>query len=75
MEKEERVLFRMEILNTTAKDKFYRKKKILEIVCRLWGRERDFYYQQNPHIGTDLLRKVIIRLRQEIMKRGWRILV
>ncbi len=56
-------------LNTTAKDKFYRKKKILEIFVAC-GAEKEILYQQNPHIGTDLLRKVIIRLRQEIMKRG-----
>lgn len=56
-------------LNTLVKDKFYRNKKVLEIFVNM-GAPEEILYINKPHIGTDLLRDVIINLRNEIIKMG-----
>lgn len=56
-------------LNTLVKDKFYRNKKVLEIFTKM-GAPEEILYINKPHIGTDLLRDVIINLRNEIIKMG-----
>ena len=60
-------------LNTLVKDKFGRTKKIFEtfIAC---GADPNIMYIKNPHIGTDVLRKVIINLRKKIIKMGGELL-
>lgn len=56
-------------LNTLVKDKEYRNKKILEIFVEM-GAPKDILYTNKPHIGTDLLRNVIINLRNKIIQFG-----
>ena len=56
-------------LNTLVKDKFYRNRKVLEIFTKM-GAPEEILYINKPHIGTDLLRDVIINLRNEIIKMG-----
>ena len=56
-------------LNTLVKDKYGRNKKVLEIFVKM-GAPKEILYVNKPHIGTDLLRKVIINLRNEIIKMG-----
>ena len=56
-------------LNTLVRDKFYRNKKVLEIFVNM-GAPEEILYINKPHIGTDLLRDVIINLRNKIIKMG-----
>ena len=54
-------------LNTTSKD--IRIKEILKIFVKN-GAPKEILYIKNPHIGTDILRKVIKNIREEIIKYG-----
>lgn len=56
-------------LNTQNKDKLFRNKKVLEIFAK-HGAPQSILYLKNPHIGTDLLTKVIKNIREEIIKMG-----
>lgn len=56
-------------LNTLVKDKSFRMKKVFEIFVES-GANKDILYTNNPHIGTDVLRKVIINLRKKIIDFG-----
>ena len=56
-------------LNTLVKDKDYRMKKVFEIFVSC-GANPEILYTHNPHIGTDMLRKVIINIRNKIIKLG-----
>ncbi len=56
-------------LNTLAKDKFFRGKKVFEILVAC-GAPKEIMYEQKPHIGTDLLRTVMINMRKAIIKMG-----
>ena len=56
-------------LNTLVKDKKYRNKKVLEIFVEM-GAPEEILYLNKPHIGTDLLRNVIINLRNKIIEMG-----
>ncbi len=56
-------------LNTLVKDKEYIGKKIFEIFVKN-GAPEEIMYVNKPHIGTDILRKVIINLRNEIISMG-----
>ena len=56
-------------LNTQVGDHNYRGKKILETFVQ-FGAPKDILYLQKPHIGTDVLRKVIVNLRNAIIKMG-----
>lgn len=56
-------------LNTLVKDKFYRGKKVFEIFVEN-GAPEEIMYLHNPHIGTDLLRQVIINMRNKIISMG-----
>lgn len=53
----------------TARTKDKRVREVLEIFRKHGGPE-EIMYEQKPHIGTDLLRKVIISMRKEIEKNG-----
>ena len=44
-------------------------KKVFEIFVES-GADKDILYTNNPHIGTDVLRKVIINLRKKIIDFG-----
>ena len=56
-------------LNTLVKDKGFRMKKVFEIFVES-GADKEILYTNNPHIGTDVLRKVIINLRKKITDFG-----
>ena len=56
-------------LNTLVKDKLFIGKKVFEILVE-HGAPQDILYKKNPHIGTDLLRNVIINIRNSIIKLG-----
>lgn len=58
-------------LNTGVKDRTGRKKFILESFIR-FGAGEDIRYDTNPHIGTDVLRSVIVRMRKEMQRLGCR---
>lgn len=60
-------------LNTLVKDKAYRGKKVFEIFIEN-GAPEEIMYLQKPHIGTDILRKVIINIRNRIISMGGEIL-
>lgn len=56
-------------LNTTIKDKENRIKKVLEIFVEN-GAPSEILYEAKPHIGTDILRKVIKNMRNKIISLG-----
>ena len=56
-------------LNTLVKDKMFRGKKVFEIFIEN-GAPEEIMYLQKPHIGTDILRKVIINMRNKIISMG-----
>ncbi len=56
-------------LNTLVKDKAYRGKKVFEIFVEN-GAPEEIMYIKNPHIGTDILRKVIKNIRNKIISMG-----
>lgn len=56
-------------LNTLTKDKFGRAKKVFEIFVEN-GAPEEILYVNNPHIGTDVLRTVIVNIRNKIIKMG-----
>ena len=55
-------------LNTLTKDNI-RGKKVLEIFVEN-GASKEILYEAHPHIGTDILRKVIINIRNKILSFG-----
>lgn len=59
-------------LNTLTKDKFNRQKKVFEIFVEN-GAPEEIMYINNPHIGTDILRTVIINMRNKIISNGGKI--
>ena len=56
-------------LNTMIKDKAFIGKKVFEIFVEN-GAPEEIMYQSKPHIGTDLLRNVIINMRNKIISMG-----
>lgn len=56
-------------LNTLVKDRFGRNQKVLEIFAA-HGAPESVCYEAKPHIGTDVLAKVIPSIRQEILSKG-----
>ncbi len=56
-------------LNTLVKDKHFRMKKVFEIFVKC-GAPEEILIVNNPHIGTDILRTVVINMRKEIIKMG-----
>lgn len=56
-------------LNTLIKDKENRGKHIFEILVDC-GAPKEILYDAKPHIGTDILRSVIINLRKKIIDMG-----
>ena len=56
-------------LNTGVKDKTGKKNFVLESFVR-FGAEEDILYDANPHIGTDVLRRVITDMREEMERLG-----
>jgi hypothetical protein len=56
-------------LNTLIKDKDNRQRKVFEIFVEN-GAPKEILYESKPHIGTDLLRNVIINIRKKIINFG-----
>lgn len=56
-------------LNTLVKDRMGRNEEVLRIFVSC-GAPEEILYEGKPHIGTDLLRGVIVRLRREIIRLG-----
>lgn len=56
-------------LNTLVKDKAFRGKKVFEIFVEN-GAPKEIMYEAKPHIGTDILREVIVNIRNKIISMG-----
>ena len=56
-------------LNTLVKDKEFISKKVFEIFVEN-GAPEEIMYLNKPHIGTDILRQVIINMRNKIISMG-----
>lgn len=56
-------------LNTLVKDKKNRGRKAFEIFVEN-GAPEEIMYENKPHIGTDILRKVIVNIRNKIISMG-----
>lgn len=56
-------------LNTLVKDPFGRNKKVLEILAEA-GADPSITYVNKPHVGTDVLSRVVKNIRQEIIRLG-----
>lgn len=56
-------------LNTLVKDRDGRNGVVLETLVK-FGAKKSICYAAKPHIGTDVLRKVVRNLRNEIVRLG-----
>lgn len=56
-------------LNTLVKDKFGRNKEVLRIFVQA-GAPEEILYEAKPHIGTDVLMKVVRNMRKQIIAWG-----
>lgn len=59
-------------LNTGVRDRTGYRQFILESFVNFGARE-DILYDARPHIGTDILRTVIVNMRQELIRLGCKI--
>lgn len=56
-------------LNTLVKDKFGRNKEVLRTFVE-FGAPESILYDNKPHIGTDILKNVVINMRNKILEMG-----
>ncbi len=56
-------------LNTGISDKYGRSRAVLEIFVKN-GAPKEILYDAMPHIGTDILRNVIVNMRNSIIELG-----
>ena len=56
-------------LNTLINDKENRIRKVFETFVK-YGAPEEILYVQKPHIGTDILRNVVINMRNKIINMG-----
>ncbi len=56
-------------LNTLVKDTDGRNRKVLKIFVS-YGAEESILYDQKPHLGTDVLKKLITDIRLDLEKKG-----
>lgn len=56
-------------LNTAVKDKYGRNRFVLETFVS-FGAPEDILYVNKPHIGTDILKDVVRRMREKIQELG-----
>lgn len=56
-------------LNTLVKDKKGRNKEVLRIFVHA-GAPEEILFESKPHIGTDILKKVVVSMREEIICNG-----
>lgn len=59
-------------LNTVVKEKSGRIRKVLETFVE-FGAPREILYDAKPHIGTDILEKVVFNIRNEIERLGGKV--
>lgn len=60
-------------LNTGTKDKRGIHKKVLDIFIEN-GADESIAYENKPHIGTDVLEKIVVSMRQKIINNGGTVL-
>ena len=60
-------------LYTASKDRDGLQKRILQVFVK-HGAPEDILYEANPHIGTDLLTRVIASMRDRIIENGGEVL-
>lgn len=56
-------------LNTLVKDKYGRNREVLRLFTE-FGAPEEILYESKPHIGTDVLRTVVKRMRSEMIRLG-----
>ena len=56
-------------LNTLVKDKEHRGRKVFDLFIQ-YGAPEEILYEQKPHIGTDVMRKMIVNMRNDMMTMG-----
>lgn len=56
-------------LNTLVKDKYGRNKEVLRIFVEA-GAPEEILYEAKPHIGTDILKRVVTTMRKTILENG-----
>ncbi len=56
-------------LNTLVKDKGGRNRAVLETFVK-FGAQESICYDAKPHIGTDVLRRIVRNMRNEIIRLG-----
>lgn len=56
-------------LNTLVKDPIGRNRKVLELFSE-FGADPSICYVNKPHIGTDVLSRIVAAMRQEIIRLG-----
>ncbi len=56
-------------LNTGVKDKSGRIRQVLKTFIE-FGAPADILWQNKPHIGTDILKKIVANMRNEIIRLG-----
>lgn len=56
-------------LNTLVKDKYGRNKEVLSLFVQ-FGAPEEILYDYKPHIGTDILRQVVVNIRKAIQDKG-----
>ena len=56
-------------LNTLVKDKYGRNTEVLRTFVR-YGADPAILYQAKPHIGTDVLSRIVKSMREEILRLG-----
>ena len=56
-------------LNTLVKDPAMRNKKVLELFVE-FGADPSILYKNKPHIGTDVLSRIVKNMREEIIGLG-----
>lgn len=56
-------------LNTLVKDKYGRNKEVLRIFVEA-GAPEEILYESKPHIGTDILVRVVQNMREAIIRHG-----
>ena len=56
-------------LNTGVKDKYGRNRAVLEVFHE-FGAPEEILYDGRAHIGTDVIRKVVVNIRKEIERLG-----
>ena len=59
-------------LNTLVKDKYGRNRAVLETFVK-FGAKESILYEAKPHIGTDVLCDIVMKMRKEIIRLGGKV--